>query len=259
MVTQVTTTIDLSNSVAVVTGGTRGIGRAISESFAAAGADVVPTSRTDADVREVVNAVTTHGVESLAVTTDVTEREQVRELFERTSDEFGSVDVVVNNAGINPSSAIGRPETITPEEFEAAVDVNLRGAYACTHEAGEYLLEDGGGSIVNVASISGIVGTPRQHAYTASKHGLVGLTKSVALDWAPDVRVNAIAPGYVSTDLTEPIQENEQLHESILDDIPTDRFADPEEIASTALFLASDMASYITGECLVADGGWTAT
>lgn len=253
-----TVEIDLSGSTAVVTGGTRGIGLAIAEALARAGADVVPTSRTEEDVRDAVDAVRERGSESIVVTTDVTDRSAVRQLFERTAEELGSVDIVVNNAGINPTTSMGRPEDLEPEAFDAAIDVNLRGAFACTHEAGEYLLDNGGGSVINVASISGVVGTPRQHSYVASKHGLIGLTKSVALDWAPEVRVNAIAPGYVSTDLTAPIEANEELHSSILADIPVDRFASPEEVADAALFLASDMATYVTGECLVVDGGWTA-
>lgn len=250
--------IDLSGMTAVVTGGTRGIGRAIAETFAASGASVVPTSRTQRDVDEAASAVMDYGVESLPIATDVTDGAEVQALFETTADEFGGIDVIVNNAGINPLSAIGTPESVGPEEFRNIIDVNLQAAFTCTHEAGEYLLENGGGNIINVSSISGLVGTKRQHAYTASKHGLVGLTKSVALDWAPHVRVNAIAPGYVSTELTEPIETNEELHNSILDDIPAERFAEPDEIANAALFLSSDMASYITGECLVVDGGWTA-
>jgi NAD(P)-dependent dehydrogenase (short-subunit alcohol dehydrogenase family) len=249
--------IDLSGRTAVVTGGTRGIGRAIAESFADAGAAVVPTSRTQSDVEEAADAIREYGVESLAIASDVTDGAQVRALFERTASELGGVDVVVNNAGVNPLSAMGAPEDVAPEEFASTVAVNLQGAFRCTHEAGAYLQESEGGTIVNVASISGLVGTKRQHGYVASKHGLVGLTKSVALDWAPDVRVNAIAPGYVSTDLTAPLENDANLHQSILDDIPVDRFADPDEVADAALFLASDMASYVTGECLVVDGGWT--
>lgn len=258
MVTDMSTNIDLSGTVAVVTGGTRGIGRAIAETLAAADAAVVPTSRTESDVEDTAERIQDLGSESLAIATDVTDGAEVAALFETTADELGGVDVVVNNAGINPISAMGGPDSVDPDEFRMAVDVNLQGAFTCIHEAGEYLLESGGGSVINVASVSGLVGTKRQHAYTASKHGLVGLTKSAALDWAPKVRVNAIAPGYVSTELTESIEENEDLHQSILSDIPTDRFADPEEIADAALFLASDMASYVTGECLVVDGGWTA-
>lgn len=252
------TAIDLSEATAIVTGGTRGIGRAIAETFAAAGADVVPASRTKSDVEEAAEAIRDHGVESLELVTDVTDGAAVRALFETTADELGGVDVVVNNAGINPVSGMGTPESVDPKKFRATVDVNLQGAFACTREAGDYLLESDGGSVINVASVSGLVGTKRQHGYVASKHGLVGLTKSVALDWAPDVRVNAIAPGYVSTELTAPIMDDEDLRQSLLNDIPVNRFADPDEVATAALFLASDMASYITGECLVVDGGWTA-
>lgn len=253
-----TRTLDLNGQVAVVTGGTRGIGLAVSEALAEAGADVVPTSRTEEDVTSAVEAVRSHGSSSIKVLTDVTDTEEVRELFEQTASELGAVDIVVNNAGINPMDSLGRPESVSPAEFETPLRVNLQGAYNCAHEAGTYLLENGGGSVINVASVSGLVGIPRQHPYTASKHGLVGLSKSLALDWAPEVRVNAIAPGYVRTDLTAGITENEELHESVLEDIPWDRFAEPEEIADAVLFLASDMAGYMTGECLVVDGGWTA-
>jgi len=249
--------IDLSDTVAVVTGGTRGIGRAIAETLARAGADVVPTSRTQSDVEDAADAITELGSESLAISADVTNGPEVAALFETTAEELGGVDILVNNAGINPTSAMGGPESVDPDDFRQTVEVNLQGAFTCTHEAGEHLLADGGGRVVNVASISGLVGTNGQHAYVASKHGLVGLTKSVALDWAPTVRANAVAPGYVSTELTAALEENEELHESILSDIPVDRFADPAEIANAVLFLASDLSTYVTGECFVVDGGWT--
>lgn len=249
---------DLSGKVAVVTGGTRGIGLAIAEAFAAAGADVVPTSRTQADVEAAVEAVRAAGGDSVSVATDVSDPASVDRLFDRVDDELGGADVVVNNAGINPESALGTPDAVDTADLEQVLAVNLGGAYTCARTAGERLLDDGGGSVINVASVGGLVGLPRQHPYVASKHGLIGLTKSFALDWAPDVRVNAVAPGYVSTELTEPIEENEALYESILDRTPLDRFADPDEVAGPALFLASDMASYVTGSCLVVDGGWTA-
>ena len=248
---------DLSGTVAVVTGGTRGIGRAIAMGFADAGADVVPTSRTEESVEEAVADVRDRGASSLAHPTDVTDEASIRDLFDRVDDELGGVDCVVNNAGVNPDAALGPPEDVDPEAFDFAVDVNLRGAFCCARTAAESLAERGG-TVINVASVGGVVGLPRQHPYVASKHGLVGLTKSVALDWAPDVRVNALAPGYVETDLTEELQENERLRESIVDRTPLARFADPEEIAGPAVFLASDAASFVTGECLAVDGGWTA-
>lgn len=247
---------DLDGRVAIVTGGTRGIGRAVSETLAAAGADVVPVSRTADDVTEAADAVRECGADSLEVPTDVTDAKAVEALVTRVVDELGGIDILVNNAGINPVSAMGRPEALDTAAVSDVLDVNLEGAITCTQAAGDALLE-GGGAVVNVASTAGIVGIKRQHGYVASKHGLVGVTKSTALDWAPEVRVNAVAPGYVDTDLTEPVQADEDLYDRLTSRTPIGRFADPEEIADTVCFLASDMASYVTGECLVVDGGFT--
>lgn len=249
--------LDLDGQVAVVTGGSRGIGRAISVGLAEAGASVVPTSRTREDVEAAAAAVEEAGGESIAVTTDVADEGSVGALFDAVDDAFDRLDIVVNTAGINPAAALGKPTDVTAEAFDTSIDVNLRGAYLCAREAGERLLAADGGTLINVASVSGLVGLPRQHPYVASKHGLVGLTKSLALDWAPDVRVNALAPGYVATDLTEPILENDDLYRSIIDRTPIERFAEPAEIAGPAVFLASDLASFMTGSCLVVDGGWT--
>ena len=249
---------DLSNKTAVVTGGGRGIGRAIAEGLAIAGADVVPTARTRKDVEAAAAAVRSYGSESLEITTDVTVQDEVEALIEETAAELGGVDVVVNNAGINPDPALGPPESIQFDGLEVTLDVNLKGAFRCAQAAAKELYEADGGSVINVASVGGLVGLPRQHPYVASKHGLVGVTKSMSLDWAPDVRVNALVPGYVRTDLTGDLQEDDDLRKSIVDRTPLDRFADPEEIAGPAVFLASDAASYVTGSSLVVDGGWTA-
>ncbi|MFC6836080.1 SDR family NAD(P)-dependent oxidoreductase [Halomarina ordinaria] len=248
---------DLAGRVAVVTGGSRGIGRAIAEGMAAAGATVVPTARSADDLATVVEGIQADGGEALAVSTDVADPDSVAALFDRVEEEYGGADVVVNNAGINPDAALGTPERVDAEGFDFVTDVNLRGAFLCAREGAAHLRERGG-SVVNVASVGGLVGLPRQHPYVASKHGLVGLTKSLALDWAPDVRVNCLAPGYVATDLTGDLRENDDLSASILDRTPLDRFADPEEIAGPAVFLASDAASYVTGATLAVDGGWTA-
>lgn len=249
---------DLDGRVAIVTGGTRGIGLAITRGLAAAGADVVPTSRTNADVEDAVDEVRDLGRHSLVAPTDVTEERDVAALVERTHDELGGPDVLVNNAGINPAAALGRPETVDVAAADEVLDVNLQGAFRCVQAAADHLLASEGGAVVNVASVGGVVGLPRQHPYVASKHGLVGLTRSMALDWAPDVRVNAIAPGYVATELTAGVRTNDELRGSILDRTPLARFADPGEIAGPAVFLASDAASFVTGECLTVDGGWTA-
>ncbi|WP_129115748.1 SDR family NAD(P)-dependent oxidoreductase [Halegenticoccus tardaugens] len=249
---------DLSGRVAVVTGGTRGIGRAIAEGLAEAGADVVPTSRTREDASAAAEAVRERGASSLVAPTDVTDDGDVTDLFERTAAELGGVDVLVNNAGINPAAALGRPERVEMAGFDETLAVNLRAAFRCSRAAAAFLRESDGGAVVNVASVGGVVGLPRQHPYVASKHGLVGLTRSMALDWAREIRVNALAPGYVATDLTSEVRENEELRRSIEERTPQGRFADPAEIAAPAVFLASDAASFVTGECLAVDGGWTA-
>ncbi|MDF9746376.1 SDR family NAD(P)-dependent oxidoreductase [Natrinema salsiterrestre] len=249
---------DLDGRVAVVTGGGRGIGRAIAVELANAGAAVVPSARSTDEIEAVAADIEDAGGDALAVPADVTDPDAVRNVIDRAADEFGGVDIVVNNAGFNPDDALGRPEDVETESLDRVLDVNLNGAYEVTHAAADHLLESDGGSVINVASVGGLVGLPRQHPYVASKHGLVGLTKSMSLDWAPEVRVNAVAPGYVSTELTEELEGNEQLRQSIVDRTPLDRFADPEEIAGPVVFLASDAASYVTGSVLAADGGWTA-
>lgn len=253
-----TDAFDLDGRVAVVTGGGRGIGRAIALELATAGAAVVPAARTSEEVEAVTAEIEARGGTAEAAVADVTDGDAVSALIERTEAAFGGIDIVVNNAGFNPDDALGRPEDVSAESLETVLAVNLEGAFAVTTAAAESLLESGGGAVINVASVGGLVGLPRQHPYVASKHGLVGLTKSMALDWAPEVRVNAVAPGYVSTALTEDLEANERLRQSILDRTPLERFATPEEIAGPVVFLASDAASYVTGECLAADGGWTA-
>jgi len=246
----------LSGRTAVVTGGSRGIGRAISLGFAEAGATVVPLARDESTLEDAVAAIRARGVESRLESVDVTDRAAVADCFDRLAEDLG-VDVVVNNAGVNPDSALGPPGDVTDQGLRQVIDVNLEAAFACARAA-EAPLRASGGALLNVASVGGLVGLPRQHPYVASKHGLVGLTKSLALDWAPAVRVNCLAPGYVATDLTAVLRDDEDLRASIVDRTPLDRFAAPEEIAGPAVFLGSDLASYATGATLAVDGGWTA-
>jgi len=247
----------LDGSVAVVTGGSRGIGEEIAVAMAESGADVVPVARSEDALRETRERVEAAGGNTLAFPQDVTEHHGVRELFDTVESELGAVDVLVNNAGVNPF--FGNATELDMKTWQHIFEVNVEGAFNCAQQFGRRVHErDGTGALVNVASVGGVIALPYQAPYTASKHALVGLTKSLAVEWAPDIRVNALAPGYVKTEFTEGVRNNEKIRADILDDIPQDRFADPEEIAANAVYLASDAAAYVTGSVHVADGGMAA-
>lgn len=259
--------------VAIVTGGSRGIGEAIAVALAEAGCDVVPVARSADALAETADRIEATGSDARPVSLDVTNSEGVRELFDDVEAEFGGVDVLVNNAGVNPH--FGDSREVDLATWEHIFAVNVRGAFTCAQEFGKRFgtdVDEGGpedgrtddtegeetGSVVNVASVGGVVALPYQTPYTASKHALVGMTKCLAVEWAPDIRVNALAPGYVATALTEGVRGNERIRTDILDSIPQDRFADPEEVAASAVYLASDAAAYVTGEVHLVDGGMAA-
>jgi NAD(P)-dependent dehydrogenase (short-subunit alcohol dehydrogenase family) len=247
----------LEGSVAVVTGGSRGIGEETAVAMAEAGADVVPVARSEDALGETVERVEAAGGGSFLAPRDVTDRDGIADLFDEVEERLGGVDVLVNNAGVNPF--FGSTTKLDPETWEHIFAVNVQGAFNCAQEFGRRIHErDGTGSLVNVSSVGGVVALPYQTPYTASKHALVGMTKCLAVEWAPDIRVNALAPGYVKTEFTEGVRENESIREDIVEKIPQNRFAEPEEIAATAVYLASDAASYVTGEVHLVDGGMAA-
>ncbi len=228
----------LKDKVAVVTGGGRGIGRAISILFAQQGARVAVAARTADQVSDVVDSVRQDGGSALGVTVDVTNEEDVRRMFESVADKFGHIDILVNNAGILESGPIVSVET---DSWRRVIEVNLIGTFLCSKAAAPYMIENGWGRIVNMASRSGKIGHPFLTAYCASKHGVVGFTKALAEELAPlRITVNAICPGVVDTDMvSQTIRE--QVGGGIIK---------PREIAELALYLASEEASGVSGEAI---------
>ncbi|WP_134672145.1 SDR family NAD(P)-dependent oxidoreductase [Halorussus marinus] len=237
---------------AIVTGASSGIGKAIAERFAADGADVVVCSREQDNVDPVADAIADSDREgrALAVECDVTDRDAVEALVEATVEEFGGVDVLVNNAGASFMASFG---DISENGWETIVDINLHGTYHCTQVAGERMREDGGGAVINLASVAGQKGAPHMSHYGAAKAGVINLTSTLAFEWAgDDVRVNCIAPGFVATPGVESqmgVSADEIDREQV-----ERRIGTSEEIADVAQFLASPAASYVVGETITAAG-----
>lgn len=247
----------LAGKVAIVTGGGRGLGRALSEGFAAAGAHVVLTGRSAETLEGAVSAITAGGGSAKGVPADVAREADVEALCRTTLDVFGRIDILVNNAGINPWYKAAEDTAL--EEWRAVVETNLTGVFLACREAGRAMLTQGEGAIVNVTSVAGRVALAKTTAYCAAKGGVELMTRQLALEWAKKgVRVNAVAPGYFATDLTEGLRANEVLSERVTRRTPMGRFGHPDELVGACLFLASPAASYITGASLAVDGGWTA-
>ena len=239
--------------IALVTGGGRGIGRAIATALAAEGAAVGVVARTTQQCEMVAAEI---GERALAITADVSDPESCLRAVAALTERFGAPGVLVNAAGISPIR--GRAERQDPATFAQIININLIGAFTMMHAAAEALGETGG-SVVNVASTLGVAASPLLSAYGASKAGLIQLTRTLAREWASrSVRVNALCPGYVETDLTARMLTNDSIRESIFDQTPMRRLAEMREVVEPALFLASDDASYITGAALIVDGGFSA-
>lgn len=246
----------LTGRVAVVTGGSRGLGRGFSEVLGRAGATVVIVGRDDDAGIDAVRALTENGVTAVFQRADVTRPDDVREVLEETQRRFGRVDVLVNNAG----ACVHAPALdVTPEDWRHVMNVNLDAVWTCSQIFGRHFVENRSGVIVNIGSMSGvIVNRPQwQPAYNASKAAVHHLTKSLAAEWAPyGVRVNALAPGYIKTDMS-PV-DDPAFRQHWIEDAPMRRYGTVEELAPAVLFLASDASTFVTGSVLVADGGYTA-
>lgn len=246
----------LEGRVAIVTGAGRGIGRALALALAEAGADVALAARSTEEIKKVSAEVENLGRRALAVPTDVTDEAEVEGLVARVLEELGGLDVLVNNSGVIHSAPL--TET-SPEEWDRVVGTNLRGTFLCMRAAGRHFLERGEGKVVNVASNFAFMGVPRFASYCASKAGVVNLTRSAAVEWAPSgVQVNAIAPGYVETDMNAAARSDEKLGAKIVGQIPSRRMARAEELGPLVVYLASSASDFMTGETIVFDGGQSA-
>jgi 3-oxoacyl-[acyl-carrier protein] reductase len=240
--------IDLSGKVALVTGSTRGIGRAIAETLAGAGARVAVVGR-DLPRAEAAAAEIGHGAKGFAC--DVSDTAQVSALVADVEAAFGTLDILVNNAGLTKDNVIMR---LKDEDWDAVIDANLRGAFASIRAASRGMMKRRSGRIINISSVVGVIGNRGQANYAASKAGLIGLTKSVAKELASrNILCNAVAPGFIATDMTAALGDEQR--KALESQIPLERLGNPGDIASAVAFLASDHAAYITGQVLVVDGG----
>jgi 3-oxoacyl-[acyl-carrier protein] reductase len=240
--------IDLTGKVALVTGSTRGIGRAIAEALAAAGARVAVVGR---DLPRAVAAAAEigHGAQGFAC--DVSDTAAVTALVTDVESAFGGLDILVNNAGLTKDNVIMR---LKDDDWDAVLDANLRGAFASIRAASRGMMKRRSGRIINISSVVGVIGNRGQANYAASKAGLIGLTKSVAKELASrNILCNAVAPGFIATDMTAALGDEQR--QALERQIPLERLGSPADIASVVVFLASDHAAYITGQVLVVDGG----
>jgi 3-oxoacyl-[acyl-carrier protein] reductase len=241
----------LEGQVALVTGASRGIGRAVALALAAEGAKVVVNyARSSTAAEEIVAHITAEGGHALALQADVAQAEQVDALISRTLEAFGRIDILVNNAGITRDTLLLRMKL---EDWQAVIDLNLTGVFLCTKAVAKGMLKQRSGRIINIASVAGQMGNPGQANYSAAKAGVIGFTKTVAKEMASrGVTVNAVAPGFIETDMTGDLPNTEE----ILKFIPLGRFGKPDDIAGMVRFLAADpAAAYITGQVFNVDGG----
>ena len=242
----------LKDKVAIVTGGTRGIGRAIALKLADHGANIVINYRnSDKEAEELKSILEGKGVKVLTVKCDISNFEDSKNLMDKCKEVFGKMDILVNNAGITKDTLIMR---MKEEDFDNVIDVNLKGTFNCAKHASAIMLKQRFGKIINMTSVVGIAGNAGQVNYAASKAGVIGLTKSLAKELGSrGITVNAVAPGFINTDMTASLSE--KVKEEASKNIPLKRLGDPEDVANLVGFLASDAANYITGQVINVDGG----
>ena len=251
-------TMELEGKVALVTGGTSGIGRETALLFTKAGAKVVVAGRRELEGKETVDLIRAAGGDGLFVKTDVSQGSEVAALIQKAVERFGSLDIAFNNAGIEGAwvPIIRQSE----EDWDRTINVNLKGVWFCLkYEIRQMLKQGGGGAIVNMASVTGLIGSVGAGAYSASKHGVIGLTKTAALENAKSgIRINAVCPGVIETPMSERLFGAPAIHKSVVGLHPVGRLGKPAEIAEAVVWMCSDRASFMTGQSLVLDGGFLA-
>jgi NAD(P)-dependent dehydrogenase (short-subunit alcohol dehydrogenase family) len=246
----------LEGNVALVTGGSKGLGRSFARALAGAGADVVLTSRNAGEAEVAADEIRAMGRRALALEADVTDRSAVAEMVRRAEEEMGKVDILVNNAGIN----IRKPTLeLQDEDWHPVIDINLKGSLYCAQAVAPGMIARGYGRIINLGSIMSTVSLAGRAAYATSKHGVLGLTRTLALEWAQHgVTVNALCAGPFETPMNRVLMNDPAAYQAFLSKIPMGRWGQPEELSGAIIFLASRASSFVTGTTLYVDGGWTA-
>lgn len=247
---------DLSGKVAIVTGAGRGIGYHIALALAKYGADIVVCSRTTSELEKVSIEIEKLGKQAMIQSLDVTNIKSIPSMVDKTMKTFGHIDILVNNAGVNrPQWALD----VTEENWDLVMNTNLKALFFCAQTVGRVMIKQKKGKIINISSDAGSVGLLRRAAYCASKGGVNLLTKVLALEWAQyNINVNAIAPAFIKTPLTEPMFEEKGFREYVLGNTPLGRVGEPKDVSGALVFLASEASNYMTGSVMLIDGGWTA-
>ncbi|WMM25680.1 3-oxoacyl-[acyl-carrier-protein] reductase [Tissierella sp. MB52-C2] len=244
--------MSLDNKVALVTGGSRGIGKEIALELAKNGVNIgITYINNEVKAREVIDEIRSYGVKGIAIKADVSVEEDVLRMIGSIEEELGTIDILVNNAGVTKDNLIIR---MKEEDWDEVMSVNLKGTFLCTKAVSRMMMKKRYGKIINITSVVGIMGNIGQGNYSASKAGAIGFTKSMAKELASrGIRVNAIAPGFIETDMTEVLKED--IKETMLKSIPLNTFGNPKDIANLVVFLASEKSDYITGQVINVDGG----
>ena len=245
--------VDLTDQVALVTGASQGLGQAIAVALGAAGAKVACVARNADKLAQTVSQISDLGGEAVAKPCDVTDRESVDRVVDEVHDAWGRLDILVNNAGVTRDTLLPR---MSDEEWDTVINTNLRGAFLFSRAASRLMMRQRYGRIINISSVSGIIGNPGQTNYSASKAGMIGLTRSLSRELAGrKVTINAVAPGFIESDMTRAL--GDVVLTEVKKRVPAKRLGTPSDVAACVLFLASPAASYITGQVLVVDGGLT--